>query len=471
MSWPWELWLAAIGAFLLFLPDTDAFMLERAGRQSLVLFISGGRALPVCLKYTAYVAVFICPLALLALRIVHFSWPFVTVLVCCSLAGCWALFLTLSGDAPGYMAFRGPGFLNLLLLTFGFIITAAATTRPGVLRGLFLGLAGSTILKLLFAAAAYGTTGGVAVLGKISSLQADGGNLNAQVFVAAVGLALGTQRWLTGKRSQALWSFALFLLFTAAIGMSFRRLAIIRLIVVSLGSVLVLFLLWNRLRQGLLYVGMFALLLGLCLVGASVAFFGPALVKDRVLSLTSPRLSETSDSNESYLDDWRAWPTSISYSRFLGAGLGAYCGIRRPSEDSGAEVIPLHTGTFELWSSLGWAGMVFHLLALVVVPLAVLSSFRNCAKNAHPAAIVGIVFVMFVALAPFGGPFHAGGQTSLVIGAALGLLVGYYRPASEPLAWAAKRSPAHSFPSTLHYRPSPQTAKHGWGRSRSGRAH
>lgn len=429
---PVTLMAAAIG-FLLFLPDLDGFASSFSLGPQLLTLLSNMDDVRVQTLYIKLTGLLLAGLALVgATRWLGNVWLKLFLIGTGALIiyG-WGL-LFMHGLSLG-MILRTPSWLGLYLTALAAIATCSLARDSRILDGIALGMLGAGAVRLLYGVYSYRRYGGYQIFEGIPALAMDGGLLILWAVIA-VWAGLQAVRYfhlrLYGK------SFLLVLVtavFTAAVAASFRRTAML-ILLGNLGLAAVIYS-WfrNRLAAGIIWVGgmSLAMIAGLFLVMAVV--FGFTMASERVFSLGSANSANSfGNSNEAYLDDQAALKESLKSSSFLGVGPGMSYGVIRMADDFSNEgVIPLHIGTGDLWATTGAAGMAYHLVFLIGLPVICLRAYRrNPAGSERSLVAVAASYVLFTNLWPFAPPFYTNIQASLIMGFCFGYILHFANESS-----------------------------------------
>jgi hypothetical protein len=337
----------------------------------------------------------------------------------------WACCISL-GKGAGYMAIRTDSFLNIVIVTLAFLVGCLLASRPRSLIPLFVGIGFAVLLKLAYSVLMFRHFGGIELMSGVETIQGDGGTLETQAFLAAVTAAMAFDGVLRKKWKFALCMTLLCLILAGGLAASFRRMPLLTMAGVGLGSMLLVSCLQGQLRRGLAVATGACAILALVISATAVGVFGLEQATDRLasLSLSSQGAKKLGESNKEYVDEWTAFASILERSAGVGVGLRESYGIHRLIDDGSAERIPLHTGCFELWASLGVVGVVYHLTLFLFLPLV---SIRR-ALRARPSISDGPFFsasaalLLWNGLAPLGSPFHCCPQLCLLLGLGLGCM-------------------------------------------------
>lgn len=337
---------------------------------------------------------------------------------------CWIL-LFMQGLSLSAIV-RTPSLIGIYLTALCAALVCGFAKDARILAGVAFGMLGAGGIRLLYAVYCYRRYGGIQIFEGTPALAMDGGLLVLWVLIA-VWAGLQSLQYFQQRLLQG--SFLMLLVaavFTAAVGASFRR-TVMLLLLGNLALAVVLYS-WfrNRLASGIVWVGgmSLAMLVGLFVVMASV--FGLTTATERVFSLTSSNSANSfSNSNEAYLDDQSALKETLPRSNFLGVGPGMPYAVSRISDEFSVEtVVPLHTGTSELWASAGVFGLIYHLAFLLGLPVSCLRAYRrNPAGGDRSVVALVSSFIIFINIWPFAPPFYTSFQPSIIMGLCLGYLL------------------------------------------------
>lgn len=417
--------LGALGALLLFLPDLDLFAADfRTGPGLLeTAFQSDPATIYNTFNKIALVIMAICCIITAAswlkrARLNLFLGATIALIV-------YGYFLQIQVGVPLSAAMTTNALRGLYLMTFATIIGCDLAKNPNIVTGVALGMLGAAGLRLAYAAYSFFAYGGVQAVEGIPSLAMDGGALLLWGFIAAGAGCMATLSYTRRDFMRCACFLLVMAVFLTGVAASFRRTAML-LLIGNLGlGLMIMFWFRGQLLEGIKWVGLVLVsgLLGMYLV--MVATFGLTTTQERILSLTGGGITEFSSSNNGYLDDQAALFESLVFSRFAGVGPGMDYGVRRVIDDYVFEgVPPLHTGGSELWASFGLAGMAYHLLILVWMPVSCIRAYRrHPVKGTEVFVALAAGEFLFIIVWPFAPPFYISPQSSLLTGFCLGYLI------------------------------------------------
>ncbi len=419
--------LAAALTILVFLPDLDSFASSFSTTPQLVSLLSHSFDEN---RFQGTYGKLVC-LLLFCLCVASFSkWqqnPRLKLFLLGSMVLVmygWLL-LAMAGVPLGTLL-RTSSLVGLYLMIMAALVCCGFANNPRVSAGIVYGILGAGGLRLIYATYCYRRYGGVQIFEGTPAIAMDGGLLILWVVIA-VWAAIQTLEYFVRSR---LWGSFLMLLtaavFSAALAASYRR--TVMLLLIGTLALATVFYSWfrNRLTTGLIWVGgmSIVMLAGLFLV--MVMVFGFTSASERVFSLgTVGDGSSFSNSNAVYLEDQAALKEIVLSSSFLGVGPGMPYGIRRISDDFTNEgIVPLHTGTTELWASEGLVGIIYHLAILLALPAVCLRAYhRNPAGGERTLVAVAASYVISLNLWPFAPPYYENVQGSVLLGLCLGYLI------------------------------------------------
>lgn len=462
---PQRTWMAAVVAAvvvtLALLPDYDAFIQKMAGTRSLFTTLTGiapdlvfQHGLKFLLVLSAAVAL---PVIFRSLR--H---PLMVLFA--------VMTVVITGYGVGRLLFADLGLKGALsgsnaafVVVFFLAVGAAAGARwIDVRKGLVFALFAVAFAKLAFAVYAYRKFGGVELFSGVASLAADGGVLTVWSMAGLWSFLFAYDNLKRRRVPMALAWTVVFIVFVGALAASFRRDNMIRLVATIVLSMNIAGFLERRaLRSALLSLA--AAGVGAVLLFATmVAVFGQETAWDRVFSVSKSSESRFAGSNEAYSDDWRAWGRTFEKHDGLGVGVGQRYGVDRLVENtaSGDGLIPLHTGTYELGASLGFAGILYQGVAFLLLPLMALARMRRSWAKPDVLFSASAASILWMGLWPFGPPFYYDPVVIVLLGLQFGVVGSLYRvPSSEPTESGFE--PAGSFASFAPMAPNPAAGPGG----------
>jgi len=410
---------------VLFLPNLDMYMMQ----FSTDTFLSGfGMIDPE--KFARYYGLIVsfglavgCLLSLTEI-------PRERVLYIAATTGCatalWGSTLAaLSGEFTGGFAFRTPAMLSFFIAVSTAMLTSSGRVRLEHFGALFIGATIAALIKLVYSVLTAASSGGVTIAGNVQAVIGDGQALDLIGFAAAINLGIAVERMKNQRKIWAFFYFVISLLLVFGLGLSFRRLAMIRsLVVITTGFTISGWLLGST-RRHMLVSGVVGATAGLMLFVAGVWYFGEDIFRERLrsLSLTGRDSGQFADSNEEYLLHWKIWAEVLWKSKFMGMGFGTgYSGLG-PVDPRTGGAIPLHTGSYELFASTGLVGAGFWLGTLVYLPIHCLRRMKRLKTPLE--SIIGIVaaWTLFLAFFPMMAPSFYSPQTALLVGGSYGFLL------------------------------------------------
>jgi hypothetical protein len=416
----------AVVAFMLCLPDTDAFMAERSVASSLFVLLGGDIAVEITRLYTPLVAIgLVLALPFLDWR-TRKSLPFYLVIILSVATLGWIGGMDVFQGA-GYLAIRSNLFLNFVIFPLSFLVCYLLANRSNWFAPVFAGIVLASLLKLAYSIYTYRTAGGIQILGGVESIQGDGGSLNIQVFVASISVLKSVEAFWKRKWKSGIFFLLLNLIFIGGLAASFRRLPLVRMAAICLGGILLMYWLIGRFKRGLLLASAAAIPLAVTLAVTAVAIFGPEQALDRLnsLSLHADSNNAMANSNDAYLDDWTAFPKVIARTLGLGVGFSGSYGVHRVIDDYETEQVPLHIGAFELWASAGIIGALFQLTVFILLPITsiyLLKRKKFWLANI-PLLLASALLLLWTGIFPFGAPFFVSPQTCLLLGMGCAALI------------------------------------------------
>ncbi len=450
--------ITAILTFLLFLPDLDTFTFKFSVAPPLLNLLAPidefrfsvvfGKAACVLLAILSLFCASSClrnsRLKLLCLGsagLVLYSW----------------LLLVING-LPIADLMSVQSLVGIYLMTLSAFVTCGFAKDGRVLLGVGLGVLGAGGIRLLYAIYCYRRYGGVQIFENTPALAMDGGLLVIWAVLAVGAGVYALQLFHERQLGSSFLMLVMTMIFAAPVAASFRRTAMLLLLLNLCLAAVIYSWFRNRLAAGILWVGGMSMvaLVGLFLVMSAV--FGVATATERVFSVTSSSVNAANsfgNSNAFYEDDQRALLETLKNSSFIGVGPGMPYGVSRmtdaETEDEG--IVPLHTGMSELWASSGVVGMIYHLVFMIGLPISWLRAYRQH-QDGSTKALVALAgsYVLFTVLWPFAPPFYINTQWSIIMGLCLGYLI--HAASQASLVAEQKRGPAaNSYP-----RPAPMAA-------------
>lgn len=284
-----------------------------------------------------------------------------------------------------------------------------------------------SMLRLLECGVLYLKNGGVSFVEGVISLTADGQLLTLWCFTGAFLALYSSEKMLRKQYLVGTFSSLAGLILIFAIAASFRRNAMLRILIMTSFGFGVKYILSRGLVKGAILGISISSVMAMLIFGALVLSQGYSYAFQRVLSLSSQGDGQFSSSNELYNDDWVCLIEAFYKTVLLGVGPGKSYGVVRVAEfNSSTDFIPLHTGSFELFASYG----IFGALPFYVFLIGCLGGMlrQRVAKNPKvlsPIEAVSIAYVLFIAIWPFGPPFYTQTQTCVILGVAAAVVTNW----------------------------------------------
>ena len=410
---------------LAFMPDYDAFVGDIAKTQSLLTLITGvpqELVLKHADKIIFALSVIVGGCALIhSLRYKLLRWVGMISIAICAYGVSRLLFTGI--NLKEALSPRNAAFLNIFLIACA---TAAAGKYLSIRRGLITGVIVSAATKLVYSFYIYMKVGGVEIFKGVAMFAADGGILALWGVAALWCFASALNNLEMRRRLISILWIGLMIVFVVAIGASFRRNIMFRLVgTLGLTTILGGFL-YRRTFKALIVASVAACFGGALLVATLFAVFGAETAVDRIGSVSHSSDSNFSSSNLSYEDDWRALPATIVKHHGLGVGPGQSYGITRVVEELVDEngTIPLHTGSYELMASFGIIGLTYQLLVLIFIPIYAIRRGRAAMSRPDMLLAASVASLLWLGLWPFGPPFYVNTAATVLVGMQLGIVCG-----------------------------------------------
>lgn len=348
--------------------------------------------------------------------------------------------VALTAVAAGYgvliSAFGGTfslGFAARHPYTLGFIIFAGTLMLFGTQKGAapaFLafvqGAAAAALVKFAYGIVRGAEGVGYQIFADVTSIQGDGGTLVTQSFVGPLCIVVGFHLWRQSRRTAAVAVLILGVALYTGLALSFRRSSLVRALGTLVGALVISGWLHRRAAAGALKGILIAAIMGGIGILAGGIYFGQSVIMERLRSFSTRGVaaSDYGVSNSEYLEHWERLPDIVAASGGLGTGFQTgYLGYG-PILESTGEFIPLHTGSYEMWASLGLVGILLWAGVLLGLPLVAIAR----ASRARSSPLLPILsfcgaWVLFTALYPIGPPFFSAPQSCILLGASFGCLL------------------------------------------------
>ena len=414
--------------FLLFLPDLDLFAISMSPATGLVSRITGLDDMVISRVYIQLVAAFMGFCVLMNMgTLLRTPRHRVIVLGAGVLIGYALVQLHFNGVAFREVL-RLPPMIGIYLICMTALASSCQCRYPLVLRDIGVGLLAAALIRLIYSGLMFARYGGTQIVEGVQSFAMDGSLLILWGFLAA-SAGIFAIRCLE-RKNRGLFVICLIIagVLSIANALSYRRAAQIWILLQFAGGSMLYFWLRRRLLLGVGIVAGVTAAIATAMISAAIVRFGINNAFERLLSLTSNSDTKFGKSNDAFIDDWQAWKVVIAQTKFLGSGMGLDYGVVRlhdieQYDRAFSDVIPLHTGTYELWASLGILGALFHLLILVVLPIKCLMACRNRSIEVQMLAANCAAFILVVSLWPLAPPVTYSNQTAVLFGIVFGVLL------------------------------------------------